>query len=106
MKIATCKLSWTPSVSDDVIKQFLKVSYVDGGDVVDGVLDPNVSEYSFDVPEKSSIVCVLVSSDGTNKSAPAILTETVPDLTPPVAPTNFKLEIVDVKDAPAEPAEV
>jgi len=100
MKVATVRLSWLTSVSPDVTAQRLKVSHVAGEVIVEETLDANVDSYLFDVPEKSNIICLLVATDGTNDSEPATLTEYIPDLSPPLAPTGLWLEIVDVYDVP------
>lgn len=84
---------WSKSVSTDVVAQELTVFVND--EVVDVVqLGADVEMFEVEnVPERSTLKVELVASDGVFKSAAAVATLEVGDLTAPEAPTNLTLEI-------------
>lgn len=84
---------WSKSVSTDVVAQELTVFVND--EVVDVVsLGADVELFEVEnVPENSTLKVELVASDGVFKSAAAVATLAIGDLTAPEAPTNLTLEI-------------
>jgi hypothetical protein len=97
MKTATIRLFWTPSVSNDVISQALKV-YINAEIKVDISLPALASEYLVDVPEGSHANVTLSAFDGTYRSDEATLDFQVGDLTAPLPPTGLFYEVVSIKE--------
>lgn len=103
MKIATVRLFWNRSISDDVLSQALKIN-VNGEIKVDVSLPSTQEEFVFDVSEKSQVNVSLVAKDAANVSDAAVLDFQVDDLTAPAAPTGLFYEITNVRDEAPAPA--
>lgn len=97
MREAITRLTWTPSVSLDVVGQELRVS-VDGLEVYDEMLDAVASTFEMQIPEGAAVLVKLRASDGFFESEWATLEFVLPDLEMPLAPTGLGIEIVEVID--------
>lgn len=102
MKLALIKVSWTPSVSQDVRVQKFVVSDLDGELLLSKDLEPQVASEFIELPEKTRVLVSLVVNDGVYDSVPATVEVVVDDLTAPQPVTNLTYEIVEVKDVEEE----
>lgn len=98
MKLALVKVSWTPSVSQDVRVQRFTVTDLDGELLLTKDLEPQVVSEFLELPEKTRVVVSLVVNDGVFDSVPATLEVVVDDLTAPQPVTNLTYEIVEIRD--------
>ncbi len=100
MKIANVRLSWFPSVSDDVITQSLVVKF-NGEVAVEETLSPQIDLFDVRVPEKTSVTVELTASDSENTSVPAVLDFRIGDLEVPISPQfmNPGFEVLSVVDS-------
>lgn len=100
MKIANVRLSWFPSVSDDVITQTLVIKF-NGEVAAEETLSPQIDLFDVRVPEKTSVTVELTASDTENTSVPAILDFRIGDLEVPVSPQFMSpgFEILSVVDS-------
>lgn len=91
-EIMTGLLSWTPSVTANVVSQHLTV-VVNGVSVFDGdFADNTTSQYSFNCNAGDNVSATLTAFDGTLRSTPVTANGVVPTPpSPPEAPTNFVL---------------
>lgn len=96
-KRAKLRLSWSLSVSNDVVSQRL-VIFENGSEIVNSTLDKVTSEYFFVTNESAIVGVELKAYDGTYYSDPAIASFTVGDLTKPQPPTGLTIYIDEVID--------
>lgn len=96
-KRAKLRLSWSLSVSNDVVSQRL-ILFENGSELLNTTLDKVTSEYFFVVNEAAIVGVELKAYDGTYYSDPAIASFTVGDLTKPQPPTGLNIEITEVID--------
>lgn len=96
-KVIKARLVWTPSVSAGVVEQHLIVN-VNDVEIANVVLEPTVTEFPLTLAELDHVVARLDCFDGTHRSSAVDVDTTLPDLTPPEAPTNLGLVIDSVED--------
>jgi hypothetical protein len=99
MKVADVKLSWSPSVSGDVVKQVVRVA-IDGQTPTTFEVGPSVDSVVIEVKASSSAVFSVESTDADGESVVSELyTFALSDLVAPQPATNLFHEIVAVRDA-------
>ena len=99
MKLADVLLSWTPSVSLDVVSVEVDVTKTDGTEVFNNTLLPEVSSVIVEgLEEKVNYLVTITVSDGVN-TANTTLEMDIPDLSVPQAVENLSFEVVKVYDS-------
>ena len=102
MKVADVKLSWSPSVSSDVVKQVVRVA-IDGQTPTTFEVGPSVDSVVIEVKASSSAVFSVESTDADGESVVSELyTFALSDLVAPQPATNLFHEIVAVRDVVSE----
>ena len=99
MKVADVKLSWSPSISSDVVKQVVSVA-IDGQAPTTFEVGPAVDSVVIQVNALSSAVFSVESTDADGESVVSELyTFSVSDLVAPQPATDLFHEIIAVRDA-------
>lgn len=106
MKVADVRLSWSPSVSLDVVKQVASVT-IDGNEPTKFEVGPAVGEVVIEVKASSSVVFSVESTDSEGESSVSELyTFSLGDLVAPQPATSLFHEVLAIRDVVvAEPAE-
>lgn len=102
MKVADVRLSWSPSVSADVVSQVARVQ-IDGNEPTTFEVGPSVGEVVIEVKASSSVVFSVESTDSEGESTISELyTFTLGDLVAPQPATNLFHEVLAVRDVVVE----
>ena len=102
MRVADVRLSWSPSVSADVVSQVAKV-VVDGNEPTTFELGPSVGEVVIEVNASSSVVFSVESTDSEGEtSVSELYTFHLGDLVAPQPATDLFHEILAIRDVVVE----
>jgi hypothetical protein len=109
MKVADVKLIWTPSVSDDVVKQVVSVS-IDGAEPTLIEVGPEVQSVMTEVLASQSVVFSVSTTDAEGfTTVSELYSFAVGNLEAPQPATFLAHEVVairEVDDVPVAPARV
>lgn len=98
MKLADIKVSWTPSVSTDVVEVKVILNNLKSNTVTEVDLPKEAISHIFTgLNEKTSYLVTVRLTDGTNEVDTSVQID-VPDLEKPQPVSNLNFEIVDVYD--------
>lgn len=98
-KLATVKVKWTPSPSEDIVSRTLVISKPTGETTVE--LDKLATEGEFKIvaPAQVSVTTVVKDEDGLTAVSEVLIVK-ISDLVVPLPDTNLTFQVTNVEDVP------